>query len=103
MYLSTDIQNFFKPVLPSPDNRTEQEQADDLLKQYMDQTNMDAKYNDEFDNLVKGMETRLGKLKNAEATSKTAKTAEKPENESEDEESAVRKIVEKVKICNSTT
>lgn len=60
---------------------------------------MDTKYNDEFDNLVTGMESRLDKLKNAEGTSKPAETAERPESESEDEESAVRKIVDKVKVA----
>lgn len=59
---------------------------------------MDTKYNDEFDNLVKNMESRLGKLKNTEAISEPAKTAERPESESEDEESAVRKIVDKVQV-----
>lgn len=84
--------------MPAPDNRTEQEQADDLVKQYMEQTNMDTKYNDEFDNLVKDMESRLGKLKNVATTSNPVKTAERPISESEDEESAVRKIVDKVTV-----
>lgn len=59
---------------------------------------MDTKYNVEFENLVKDMESRLGKLKNAGATSEPVKTAERPESESEDEESAVRKIVDKVSL-----
>nr|XP_021186358.2 abscission/NoCut checkpoint regulator isoform X1 [Helicoverpa armigera] len=87
-----------KPVLPPPDTRTEQEQADDLLKQYMEQTNIDTKYQDEFDSLVHDIETRITKLKGTTPT----KPVDNPQTEdSDDEETTVKKILEKIKIEDS--
>lgn len=89
-----------KPVLPSPDLRTEQEQADDLLKQYMAQTNIDAKYKDEFDELVSDIESRLQKLKGSStSTSGPAGTTSSMNNEKvEDEDEIIKKIIEKAKV-----
>ncbi|KAJ8723867.1 hypothetical protein PYW07_007847 [Mythimna separata] len=87
-----------KPVLPPPDTRTEQEQANDLIKQYMEQTNIDTKYTDEFDGLISDIEARMQKLKgNNPASQEPAQILKKDESESEDEETTVRKIVEKIK------
>lgn len=85
----------FQPVLPTPDLRTEQEQADDLMKQFMEQTKIDGKYKDEFDSLVNDIESRLGKLKEAGPSgSKSSEPAALVE--SEDEEETINKIVKKV-------
>ncbi|KAJ0173582.1 hypothetical protein K1T71_010731 [Dendrolimus kikuchii] len=85
-----------RPVLPAPDLRTEQEQADDLLKQYMEQTNIDKKYKNEFDQLVNDMESRMEKLKGVNP-SNVQNTKIQENDESEDEEERIKKILEKVK------
>ncbi|KAM3960545.1 abscission/NoCut checkpoint regulator [Aphomia sociella] len=85
-----------KPSIPAPDLRTEQEQADDLLKQYMEQTKLDNNYKDEFDTLVSDMDGRLQKLKGAN-TIKPSSTLEQQASDNEDEEDTVKKIIEKVK------
>ncbi|XP_075982706.1 abscission/NoCut checkpoint regulator isoform X2 [Anticarsia gemmatalis] len=89
-----------KPVLLPPDTRTEQEQANDLLKQYMEQTTIDTQYKDEFDNLISDMESRMQKLRGTDSTNskdQSQGTNTKESAESEDEEEAVKKIVEKIK------
>lgn len=78
----------------APDTRSEQEQIDDLLKQYMEETKIDSQYKDEFDALVNDMESRVQKLK-GNTSSNTKPEKELPE--SEDEEEIVKKIVEKVR------
>lgn len=80
--------------------RTEQEQADDLLKQYMEQTKIETKYKDEFDDLVRNMETRMQKLKGANPSNvQNIKNPENSESEDEDEEKTIKKILEKV-LCS---
>ncbi|KAJ8714077.1 hypothetical protein PYW08_007697 [Mythimna loreyi] len=87
-----------KPVLPPPDTRTEQEQANDLIKQYMEQTNIDTKYTEEFDGLIGDIEARMQKLKGDNPASQDPAPIQKnDESESEDEETAVKRIVEKIK------
>lgn len=81
-----------KPVLPPPDTRSEQEQIDDLLKQYMEKTTIDTKYQNELDGIFSDIEMRMQKLKGNDNKESV------PVNiESEDEEETVKKIVEKVK------
>ncbi|CAK1583724.1 unnamed protein product [Parnassius mnemosyne] len=82
-----------EPVLSPPDLRTEQEQADDLLKQYMEQVKIDSKYKDGFEDTINNIETRLHKLR---GTSTTSISVEKS-SDSEDEETIIKKIIEKVK------
>lgn len=87
----------FQPVLPPPDTRTEQEQADDLIKQYMEQTNIDTKYTDEFAGLISDIEVRVQKLKGTDPVPQVSTQIQKnDESESDDEEETVKKIVEKV-------
>lgn len=97
-----------KPVLPPPDTRTEQEQANDLIKQYMEQTGIDTKYTDELDGLISDMEARMHKLKGSNPGSQgpnpgsqgstvQSPTAIQENDESDDEEETVKKIVEKIK------
>lgn len=88
-----------KPVLPPPDTRTEQEQADDLIKQYMEQTGIDTKYQNEFDGIINSIESRVQKLKGSEpAPARVAQSKpEEKSDESEDEETTVKKIIEKIK------
>ncbi|CAH1637799.1 unnamed protein product [Spodoptera littoralis] len=88
-----------KPVLPPPDTRTEQQQADDLVKQYIEQTGIDTKYQDEFDGIISSIESRVQKLKGSKPAP-VAVAQSKPEeksDESEDEETSVKKIIEKIK------
>ncbi|CAG4954073.1 unnamed protein product [Parnassius apollo] len=92
-FTSEEILNIeFQPVLSPPDLRTEQEQADDLLKQYMEQTKIDSKYKDGFEDTINNIETRLHKLR---GTSTASISVEKLD--SEDEETIVKKIIEKVR------
>lgn len=88
-----------KPVLPPPDTRTEQEQADDLIKQYMEQTGIDTKYQNEFDGIINSIESRVQKLKGSEpAPAGVAQSKpEEKSDESEDEETTVKKFIEKIK------
>ncbi|XP_026760661.2 abscission/NoCut checkpoint regulator [Galleria mellonella] len=83
-----------KPSLPAPDLRSEQEQADDLLKQYMEQTKIDNTYKDEFDTLVNDMEARLQKIKGSNSIKLSSSQEQQSENEDEE---TVKKIIEKVK------
>lgn len=85
----------FQPVLPPPDTRTEQEQANDLIKQYMEQTKIDTKYTDEFDGRISDIEARMNKLKGSNPGSQGTPTIIK-NDDSDDEEAIVNKIVEKV-------
>lgn len=87
-----------KPFVLQPDNRTEQEQANDLLKQYMEQASIDTKYKNEFDGLITDMETRMNNLRGTKASgSEGPNSGMSPEVESENEEETVKKIVEKMK------
>lgn len=91
-----------QPSLPVQDLRTEQEQADDLMKQYLEQTQIDSKYKDELDSLISDMEARMQKLKGAPpekgaGVSITKEPGVPSQIETEDEEESVRKIVEKIK------
>ncbi|XP_063387683.1 abscission/NoCut checkpoint regulator [Cydia fagiglandana] len=84
------------PVLLAPDTRSEQEQADDLLKQYQAKTAIDAKYINEFNGLVNDMESRLQNLKGNGGPSQT-RNVNPEDTPSEDEEDTVKKIIEKLK------
>ncbi|XP_037963519.2 abscission/NoCut checkpoint regulator [Plutella xylostella] len=84
-----------KVLLPTADRRTEQEQADDLLKQYLEQTTMDTQYKDEFDKSVDSIQSRLMKLKGSEGNPTAG--VEAPNAESEDEEETIKKIINKYK------
>ncbi|XP_061721864.1 abscission/NoCut checkpoint regulator [Cydia pomonella] len=85
-----------KAVLVAPDTRSEQEQADDLLKQYQAKTAIDTKYTDEFNGLVTDMESRLQSLKGNGGPSQTHNV--NPEDTpSEDEEDTIKKIIERLK------
>lgn len=98
IFSKTNLSNVFQPVLLPPDTRTEQEQANDLLKQYMEQTNIESKYKNEFDDMIKDMESRMNKLKGINSSSSKEHDLVKSteDAESENEEESVRKIVEKV-------
>ncbi|CAH2094558.1 unnamed protein product [Euphydryas editha] len=87
-----------KPVLLHPDLRTEQEQADDLLKQFMAQSNIDTNYKEEFDGLVNDIETRLQKLKASSISGSAETTTSMSNDKSDDEEEIIKKIIEKAKI-----
>ncbi|XP_053613773.1 abscission/NoCut checkpoint regulator isoform X2 [Plodia interpunctella] len=84
-----------------PETRTEQEQANDLLKQYMAQAQIDGQYKDEFDALVSDMEMRVQKLKDSSLATKTKNDPAKEASDSEDEDEIIKKIVEKIKIESS--
>ncbi|KAI5631156.1 FYVE zinc finger domain-containing protein [Phthorimaea operculella] len=88
-----------QPVVIKPDLRSEQEQADDLMKQYLEQVSVDTKYKDEFDGLINNMESRLGKLKGIDAAGGSGTSSKPVEMESEDEEETVKKIIEKAKAA----
>ncbi|CAD0203957.1 unnamed protein product [Chrysodeixis includens] len=83
-----------KPYLPPPDTRTEEEQTNDLMKQYLEQTSIDTRYNDEFNGVISDIEGRMQRLKGGTSTPPNSKDQNV---ESEDEEGAVNKIVEKIK------
>lgn len=84
-------------MLFTADPRSEQDQIEDLLKQYHDQAAMDTKYTDEFNNLTTEMEKRLHHLKGDPGPSQCTNPKPEPEEDiSEDEEDSVRKIIEKV-------
>lgn len=85
------------------DLRTEQEQVEDLMKQYLENTAIDCKYKDEFDSVINLMEARLQKLKGANVIPEASGSQSVPSSstqaqacESEDEEESVKKIIDKV-------
>ncbi|XP_052744023.1 abscission/NoCut checkpoint regulator isoform X2 [Bicyclus anynana] len=81
-------------ILPK---KTEQEQIDDLMRQYMEQGTIDKKYEDEFDGLVSDIEGRLQRLKGAKSSDQDKVNSQQENNDnSEDEEETVKKIVAKV-------
>ncbi|XP_046971176.1 abscission/NoCut checkpoint regulator [Vanessa cardui] len=86
-----------KPLLPGPDLRTEQEQADDLMKQYMAQSNIDTKYKEEFDDLVSDIETRLQKLKGTSTSGHKKLSLTENNEKSDDKEEIMKKIIQKAK------
>ncbi|XP_047994281.1 abscission/NoCut checkpoint regulator [Leguminivora glycinivorella] len=88
-----------KPVLVAPDKRSEQEQIDDLLKQYQAKSGIDNKYTDEFNGLVTNMESRLQNLKGNGGPSQTSNVTNVnvEDTPSEDEEDTVKKIIERLK------
>ncbi|XP_047536745.1 abscission/NoCut checkpoint regulator isoform X1 [Vanessa atalanta] len=86
-----------KPLLPGPDLRTEQEQADDLMKQYMAQSNIDTKYKEEFDVLVNDIETRLQTLKGTSTSGQKKPAATEDNEKSDDEEEIIKKIIHRAK------
>ncbi|XP_050354043.1 abscission/NoCut checkpoint regulator [Nymphalis io] len=92
-----------KPVLPGPELRTEQEQADDLMKQYMAQSNIDTKYKKEFDNIVSDIENRLQKIKGSSTSSQMKTDVTENNNKSDDEEEMIKKIIQKAKEETSVT
>ncbi|XP_047512275.1 abscission/NoCut checkpoint regulator isoform X1 [Pieris napi] len=85
-----------KPVLPTPDLRTEEEQANDLLIQYMAHASMDKKYEDEFKSKINDIEGRLYKLKGQQTASYSISRTDMVLMESEDE--LIRKIIDKAKV-----
>lgn len=84
-----------KAALLKPDLRTEQEQADDLFKQYLDQAKIDSFYSNEFDGLVNDIEKRLENLKGTSEQKKVTTTADSNITNNEDE--MLRKIIEEAK------
>ncbi|CAF4868282.1 unnamed protein product [Pieris macdunnoughi] len=85
-----------KPALPTPDIRTEEEQANDLLRQYMAHASMDKKYEDEFNSKINDIEGRLYKLKGQQTASNSISRTDMVLMESEDE--LIRKIIDKAKV-----
>ncbi|GBP24286.1 hypothetical protein EVAR_9384_1 [Eumeta japonica] len=83
-----------KIALPLPDLRTEQEQANDLMKQYLEQFKMDENYKNEFDSEIDLIEARLQKLKGSSSTATTLNQP-KVESDSSDDESTVKKVIAK--------
>lgn len=88
-----------RKLLNQIDNRTEQEKANDLINQFMGETNIDNAVH-EFDPL-KDIEHRLAALKGFTAASPS--TSEKKDsfdnsNELEDEDTLAKKIVTKVSV-----
>ncbi|CAK1550496.1 unnamed protein product [Leptosia nina] len=86
-----------KPITINPDLRTEEEQTNDLLRQYMAQSNMDQNYEDEFNNKISDIESRLQKLKGSTTTGVTVQETS-PHQDEESEESIINKIIEQAKI-----
>ncbi|CAG9789364.1 unnamed protein product [Diatraea saccharalis] len=84
-----------KPIILTANLRTEQQQADDLLQRYMEQAKIDKKYKDGFDKNIEDIETRIQQLKGA--TTKEPTEINKADSDSEDEETEIIKLVEKVK------
>lgn len=85
--------------MPTPDLRSEQEQADDLMKQYMEKVNIDTKYKDEFEGLVSDIENRLQKLKETSAGGQEkVTTASDSDDQSDNEEKLLKKIIEEVRF-----
>ncbi|XP_045776872.1 abscission/NoCut checkpoint regulator [Maniola jurtina] len=86
-----------KQVLPTISTvKTEQEQVEDLMRQYMEQGNIDKKYGDEFDGLVSDIEARLQKLKGSQSSGPDQVVSQDKNDNSEDEEETIKKIIEKM-------
>ncbi|RVE50062.1 hypothetical protein evm_005268 [Chilo suppressalis] len=88
-----------KPTVFTSDLRTEQEQADDLLKSYLEQAKIDKKYKQGFDKNIEDIESRVHKLKGQTADKSTTK--HEADSDSTDEEIEIAKLIEKVKVESS--
>ncbi|KAL0869057.1 hypothetical protein ABMA27_007374 [Loxostege sticticalis] len=88
-----------KTVLMTPDLRTEQEQADDLMKQFLENAQLDHKYREGFNKQIDDIESRIQKLKGNAPVPTTSNTGTADETvDSDDEETILKKIIEKVKV-----
>ncbi|XP_022116518.2 abscission/NoCut checkpoint regulator isoform X2 [Pieris rapae] len=85
-----------KAVLPTPDLRTEEEQANDLLRQYLAHASIDKKYEDEFKSKINDIEGRLYKLKGQQTALNSIPKTDTVLMESDDE--VIRKIIDKAKV-----
>ncbi|XP_068619126.1 abscission/NoCut checkpoint regulator isoform X2 [Battus philenor] len=94
--LPVDVVNK-KVSLPIADMRTEQEQVDDLMKEYMEQTKIDSQYKDDFEGTITNIEKRLQSLKDSSKNTKIITPEPNDNLDSEDEERSINKIIEKVK------
>ncbi|KAL0819577.1 hypothetical protein ABMA28_007667 [Loxostege sticticalis] len=91
-----------KTVLMTPDLRTEQEQADDLMKQFLENAQIDHKYREGFNKQIDDIESRIQKLKGNASVPTTSNTGTADETvDSDDEETILKKIIEKVKVESS--
>ncbi|XP_050675006.1 abscission/NoCut checkpoint regulator isoform X2 [Leptidea sinapis] len=86
-----------KPTLPPINTKTDEEQANDLLKQYMDQNHIESQYKDEFDQTLHNIEERLQKLKGVDASKINIGIKNKETDDSEDEEETAKRIIDKAK------
>lgn len=85
-------------ILRNLDNRTDQQKTDDLVKQFMAETEIDREANfgenDEEEDPIKSIERRLAALKGT--TGKDSANSNIENVESEDEETATNKLAAKV-------
>lgn len=88
-------------IINKVEKRTEEEQTRDLIKQFMDETDIDKETNvanDDEEDPIKAIERRLAALKGSTAATGD-KAPESPQNE--DEEELSKKIANKVSFADS--
>lgn len=90
-----------KSWLTAMDKRTEQERANDLMAQYMNEASIDNAVQDTADDAIKDIERRLNALKGGPNTSTTTTSASNDDsNEHVDDDTLAKKIA--TKVCQSS-
>lgn len=83
-----------RAMLNAVDKRTDNEKANDLVSQFMQEVNLDEAVKDSFEDPIKSIERRLAALKDS-PTEQTGQVAGSSEHPHEDEETLAKKIVNK--------
>lgn len=86
-----------KAMLNAVDKRTDNEKANDLVAQFMQEVSLDDAVNDSYEDPIKSIERRLAALKGSstEKTGGQPAVDGSPEHQHEDEETLAKKIVTK--------
>lgn len=84
-------------ILNKVDKRTDEDKTKDLIKQFLDETELDANRggDDDLDDPIKNIERRLAALKGG--TASAGGTAKIEEPKEEDEETEAQKMASKVR------
>ncbi|KAL4717926.1 hypothetical protein ACJJTC_001344 [Scirpophaga incertulas] len=87
-----------KPLNCMMEPKTEEEQANELMKQYMLQAKLEENYKIDFDKKIFDIQTRIKKLRSNSTATTTSSQTQLADMESEDEDTEVNKLIEKLKV-----
>lgn len=85
-----------RTMLNAVDKRTEQEKANDLVAQFMQEVSLDEAAKEAYEDPIKSIERRLAALKGSPIDSPAEQTGQTSSPEEPDEDILAKKIAEKV-------